>query len=85
MIAYVQSDNLDAWAERISSWIADLVKQQTPDWTDGDAVHPGTSLSSGLLRLRSIHTRSGVLPPIALTHLWIDMQSPAGGPSDPNP
>lgn len=84
MIAYVQSDNLDAWAERISSWITDLAKQRMPDWTEGDAVHAAASLSSGLLRLRSVHTRSGVLPPIALTHLWIDMQSPAGDLSDRN-
>lgn len=77
MIAYVQSDDVGAWAERISSWIADLATQRTPGWTEGDALHPLAPQGSRLLQLRSVHTRSGVLPPIALTHLWIDMQSSA--------
>ncbi len=75
MIAYVQSDTLDQWVERVGEWVASLVANKVSGWSDGEALHRVCRPDPLLMRLESAHVRTDPLAAIAITHLWIDMIS----------
>ena len=78
MIAYVQSDTFDQWAERMGGWVADLVAAKVADWSDGETLRSIARPDPLVIRLESTHARAGPLAAIVITHLWIDMYSSNG-------
>jgi hypothetical protein len=75
MIAYVQSDTLDQWVERMADWVASLVAEKVPTWSNSETLRSIARPDPLLIRLESAHARAGALAAIVITHLWIDMHS----------
>ncbi|MDB5499246.1 MAG: hypothetical protein JWP28_3277 [Phenylobacterium sp.] len=73
MIAYVQTDGIEAWRQRISQWILDLIAT-LPDWSSADMIQlQRHDLGKRLAVLGSQHPRANDLVPLAVDHLWIEM------------
>jgi hypothetical protein len=83
MIAYVQSDTLDQWVERMGDWVAALVADNGLDWTDSEALRSVARPDPLLMRLESTHARAGALSAIQISHLWIDMAAPSRATANP--
>lgn len=73
MIAYVQSDGIEAWRQRVSEWILELIAA-LPDWSSTDMIElQRHDLAQRIAVLKSHHPRDKDLVPLALDHLWIEL------------
>lgn len=74
MIAYVQSEPIVRWIQRIDRWVKALARIAGPVWTSGDRLHlESHDPVARVAALTSVNGRSGGLAPIRLRHLWIEM------------
>lgn len=74
IIGYVQHGTLQDWLRRINRWVRVLVRAGISGWSLGDVLqrkaHDGTQRTA---RHNSVNARTSGSP-IAMHHLWIDMQ-----------
>lgn len=73
MIAYIQEENAEFWAQRISEWISRLAESGTDGWTDSDGLFLTESdpvLKVAVLRSRHARIDQSL---IDLQHLWLQM------------
>jgi hypothetical protein len=82
MIAYIQSEDIDFWNNRISAWINDLSGASIEGWSSDDKFRI-TKRDAGAryAKLESVHKRSDGLSDIQLQHLWIDMATLSSTPA----
>lgn len=74
MIGYIQQDDIPGWKSQIDGWINGLVAAPTPDWSAADCLElEHHDAGQRLAVFNSRHVRTGDLPDIALSHLWIEM------------
>lgn len=74
MIAYVQAETIPQWRDRIGEWVAALVSDGTPLWSESDRLDLVEHRSDvHLATLQSRHSRAKGLAEIELRHLWIEM------------
>lgn len=73
VIAYLQTENIVAWHQRIAAWCAELTAE-IEGWTEDDALHLNDHRATlGVARLSSTHARGRGLPAILLDHIWVQM------------
>lgn len=74
MIGYIQANDAAHWKTTIDGWIQDLISTSQPGWSVADILIAEPPHASPKVSLhRSDHSRSGGLPDINLTHIWVQL------------
>ena len=74
MIGYIQAYDIEFWAQKVQSWVAEMVAERVANWSERDAIRiESRDKERGSAILKSRHSRNCGLQPIQLHHLWIDM------------
>ncbi|EPG42623.1 hypothetical protein N5E66_07360 [Acinetobacter johnsonii] len=74
MIGYVQKQNILYWNKQLNEWVQQLCDESLPNWSlDDQCILTEHKMTEKVARLNSIHSRSTPLPPINITHLWVEM------------
>lgn len=77
MIGYVQEGSLPDWFQRINWWVRVLVRAGVLGWSAGDSLRrKAHDRTHRIAKHGSVNARMGS-GPIAMHHLWIDMQPAA--------
>ncbi|MBK9076607.1 MAG: hypothetical protein IPL77_16845 [Flavobacteriales bacterium] len=75
MIAYVQENTCAHWLGEVNGWISALATSHGPLWSHSDELQISTTEdASGVMRMKSRHTRANGRPAISLEHLWVQQE-----------
>jgi hypothetical protein len=72
MIAYIQDGSIQSWFDEVSSWIDDLITEDSSTWSVSDRLLKIDEKSENDFGVfHSNHERKSVGNKIELHHLWL--------------